>query len=353
MWEKRVFERTKGSVVVARADDSAPAPSVPGEQSLPFGSTSLLIAVIVGVSAVGTFAAVRALFVPVRTAASVPATLSVDTQPAGAELLIDDQPRGRTPLTLSVDPGAHTLSVRAGGLQRTVQLTLAAGAQVAQHFDLASTAGAGAPGRLSILTDPPGARVAIDGRPRGVSPLVIDNLAAAEHTVTVTSDTGSAQRTVTVSNGIVKEVMFSLARSTAPVAGWVVVTSPFPVDVIERDEVVGTSGTAKIMLAAGRHDVVLRNHALGYEAPHTIDVVPGRIASVAVIAPNGLLNVNARPWADVLIDGVAAGQTPLANVEVIAGPHEITFRHPQLGERIERIVVKASGVNRVAVDLSK
>ena len=76
-------------------------------------------------------------------------------------------------------------------------------------------------------------------------------------------------------------------------------------------------------------------------------------ASVAVIAPKGLLNVNARPWADVLIDGVAAGQTPLANVEVSAGPHEITFRHPELGERIERIVVKASGVNRVAVNLSK
>jgi hypothetical protein len=339
---------------MARADDqSAHAASTRVDLWLTFGRTSLLIASIVIVSALGTFAAVRAWFVPVRGTALVPATLSVDTQPAGAELLIDNQLRGRTPLTLSADPGEHTLTIRAGGTERTVQLTLAAGAQVAQYLDLTSNVPAVAPGRLSIVTDPPGARVVVDGRPRGVSPLVIEDLAAAEHTVTVTSDTGSAQRTVTVTNGIAQEVVFSLPRSTAPVAGWVVVSSPFPVDVIEHDEVVGTSGTAKIMLAAGRHDVVLRNDSVGYEVPRRIEVVPGRVVSVEVIPPKALLNVNARPWADVLIDGRAAGQTPLANIEVAAGPHQITFRHPQLGERTERIVVTANGVNRVAVDLSK
>jgi len=72
-----------------------------------------------------------------------------------------------------------------------------------------------------------------------------------------------------------------------------------------------------------------------------------------VIAPNGMLNVNARPWADILIDGNSAGQTPLANIQVAAGPHQITFRHPQLGERTKRVIVTASGVSRVAVDLNK
>ena len=100
------------------------------------------------------------------------------------------------------------------------------------------------------------------------------------------------------------------------------------------------------MLAAGKHALVLRNQTFGYEEGRTIDIVPGAVASVTVIPPMGRLNVNARPWADVLIDGAAAGQTPLANIEVPAGPHEITFRHPQLGERTERIVITATGVNR-------
>jgi hypothetical protein len=333
-------------------DESARTPSArtPSPRSR---WTSLLVASIVVVSAIGAFAAVRAWFVSVRAAAAVAATLSVETQPAGAELLIDHQPRGRTPATFSIDPGAHTLVVRAAGVERTVQLTLAAGAQAAQYFDLTPHSPAGTPGRLSIVTDPPGVRVLVDGRPRGVSPLVIDDLTAAEHTVVVVSDGASAQRTITVTNGVTKEVVFSLPRPTAPVAGWVVVTSPFPVELVERNEVVGTSGTAKIMLTAGRHDVTLRNESVGYEASRTIDVAPGRVAAVDVIPPEGRLNVNARPWADVWIDGNAAGQTPLANVALSIGPHQITFRHPQLGERTERVLITAKGVNRVAVDLTK
>jgi hypothetical protein len=63
--------------------------------------------------------------------------------------------------------------------------------------------------------------------------------------------------------------------------------------------------------------------------------------------------VNATPWADVLIDGRPAGQTPLGNIELPIGPHEITFRHPELGERTRRVVVAAQGVSRVAENLTR
>jgi hypothetical protein len=208
-------------------------------------------------------------------------------------------------------------------------------------------------GRLSIVTDPPGARVEVDGQLYGVSPVVLDGLAVAEHHVKVSSDSGSVRRTIAVAADISTDLVFSLPQSTAPVAGWVAVASPFPVEVVEHGEVVGTSGASKIMLAAGKHDVVLRNAGVGFEARRTVDVAPGRVVSLAVDPPKGRLNVNARPWADVLIDGKAAGQTPLSNLSVALGPHEIAFRHPQLGERTERIVVTAGGVNRVGVDLSK
>jgi hypothetical protein len=311
------------------------------------------MAAIVAVSAVGAFTAVRAWSVPVRATGLAPATLTIDTQPPGAELLIDTVARGTAPLTVAIEPGSHLVAVRRSGLERQVRLTVAAGAQISQYFDLTSSVRAASSGRLSILTDPPGARVTVDTRLRGVSPLVIDDLAEGEHTITVTSDAGSARRTVAVSAAVAKEVMFSLPRSTAPTAGWLAVASPFPVDIIERDEVIGTSGTARIMLASGRHDLLLRNDALGYTAPQTIDVVAGRTASVEVTPPTGLLNVNATPWADVLIDGRPAGQTPLGNLKLAIGPHQITFRHPELGERTTQVVVAAEGVSRVAVSLSK
>lgn len=342
-----------GPLFFTPVDEPSDARSVPPRKFVRFEATHVAIASIALASAIVAFAAVRTWFVPVRAATVVPATVVVDSQPAGAVLVLDDRPRGTTPITFFIPPGQHRLVVRAGGAERAVQLTVGAGAQISHYFDLTSAAPAVPPARLSVVTEPAGASVIVDGRSRGVSPLAIEGLAAGTHYLTVTSATGSAQRTITVVDGVASEVVFALPRSSAPLAGWVTVASPFPVDVIEHDEVVGTSGTAKIMLAAGRHDVILRNDTLGYQEPRAIDVAPGAVQSLEVVPPTARLNVNARPWADVLIDGNPVGQTPLANIEVTAGPHVITFRHPQFGERTERVVVAAVGVSRVAVDLSK
>jgi len=35
------------------------------------------------------------------------------------------------------------------------------------------------------------------------------------------------------------------------------------------------------------------------------------------------------------------------------GTHQVLFRHPQLGERRESVVVNVKGPNRVAADFSK
>ena len=334
-------------------DQSEHSHSGPGEWWTRSRPTSLLMAAIVALSAVGAFTAVRAWYVPVRATGLVPATLTVDTQPPGAELLIDAVSRGTAPLTVAIEPGSHLVAVRRSGLERQVRVTAAPGAQISHYFDLTASVRPTASGRLSVVTDSPGARVTVDGRLRGVSPLVIDNLAEGEHVISVMSDAGSARRTVAMTAGVAKEVVFSLPRSAPPAAGWLAVASPFPVDIVLRDAVIGTSGTAKIMLPSGRHDVVLRNDALGYAAPQTIEVVAGRTASVKVTPPTGLLNVNATPWADVLIDGHPAGQTPLANLAVAIGPHQVTFRHPDLGERTTDVMVAARGVNRVAVNLGR
>jgi hypothetical protein len=310
------------------------------------------ILLIATLSALGTFTLVRSRVASARATTPPAATLTVGTEPAGAELFIDGRRRGPTPLTLSIEPGAHTLTLRRAGVERSVPLTVNAGAQIAQYFELTPPEPAVA-ARLSIVVDPPGARVSVDGRPRGVSPLVIEDLAAGAHSVVVASNAGSAERRISTEAGTTKEVVFSLPRSSASLGGWLSVTSPFHVDVLEHDEVVGSSGITKVMLPAGRHDVVLRNDTVGYEVRRSVDVIAGTVAKIAVVAPNAALSVNARPWADVAIDGAAVGQTPLANVMIPVGTHEITFRHPQLGERTQTVVVTAGGVNRVAVDLTR
>ena len=71
------------------------------------------------------------------------------------------------------------------------------------------------------------------------------------------------------------------------------------------------------------------------------------------MTPDGRLNANAQPWAQVLVDGRPIGDTPLANVAVPVGDHEVTFRHPQLGERRQRITVQAGTLTRVSASFAQ
>jgi len=75
--------------------------------------------------------------------------------------------------------------------------------------------------------------------------------------------------------------------------------------------------------------------------------------AIRVDPPKATVSVNARPWAEILLDGTSVGQTPIANLLVTVGPHEMVFRHPQLAERKQTVVVTAKGPNRIAADLTK
>jgi hypothetical protein len=131
------------------------------------------------------------------------------------------------------------------------------------------------------------------------------------------------------------------------------VSSPFDIEVLENNDVVGSSRTSRIMLAAGRHDLVLANRSVGYQEARRIDVAAGKTTTIHVDAPQASVSVNARPWAEVLVDGSSIGQTPIANVLIAVGAHDVVFRNPQFGERKQTFLVTAKGPNRIATDLTK
>ena len=84
--------------------------------------------------------------------------------------------------------------------------------------------------------------------------------------------------------------------------------------------------------------------------------VPSPSASVAAAAAapapaaGGLLVV-ARPWADVSVDGVHRGQTPLARLEVAPGAHQVVLTHPDYRPWVRRVTVDPGETVRLTVDL--
>ena len=72
---------------------------------------------------------------------------------------------------------------------------------------------------------------------------------------------------------------------------------------------------------------------------------------LALDMPQGTINLNAAPWAEVFIDGKRVGETPIGNLSIAIGAHEVLFRHPQLGEKRQAVSVTLKAPVRLSVDM--
>ena len=141
--------------------------------------------------------------------------------------------------------------------------------------------------------------------------------------------------------------------SPAVRTGGVRLSTPIDLTVLDGDRVIGSSVEGPIFAAAGRHEFEFVNPAIGYRTRQVVEVKAGQIVPFTVPVPNGTLNINAQPWAAVWVNGNSVGETPIGNMSVVPGEYEVVFRHPQLGERREKALVRAGAETRVGVNLQK
>jgi hypothetical protein len=275
----------------------------------------------------------------------------VISRPAGAQVLVDGQARGTAPINLTLPVGQHTLELSSGDIKRTVPFLIEQGAVVAQYVDLAPVPGTGA-GRLDVTSEPAGARVSVDGIDRGITPLALADLTAGEHKITIANADAAVTRTVTVVPGAPASVVVSLAPAGGS-AGWVALKSSLPLQISENGSVLATAGVDRIMIPVGRHQLDVTAPDFGFRTTVTVQVQAGKTTTVNVAPPNGKLSINAVPWADVTLDGTPMGTTPLGNVSVPAGMHEVIWRHPNFGERRQTVKVSAEASARAGVDFTK
>ena len=309
----------------------------------------LIAVVVTAVVAIGALMASRWFFAPAAPPSGT-GTLTVSTEPAGAQVIVDGQSRGVTPLTVTLKAGVHVMQLRGAGQSRSMPVAIAAGTQISQYIELPKAA-TGA-GQLQVKTEPAGAQVSVDGVPRGTSPLTIGDLTPGEHTVALSNGVGTVKQSVTILADATASLMVPLGGPEgAPVSGWIAVQAPVEVEVYENGKLIGTSQSDRLMMAAGRHEIEIKNEPLGFRVARTIQIPAGKVAPVKIDFPNGTIAINAIPWAEVWIDGEKAGETPIGNLPIAIGPHEITFRHPEFGEQRHAVTVTLTSPARLSVDM--
>ena len=113
-------------------------------------------------------------------------SLLVDTRPPGAEIRIDERNVGRSPLTIPNLSAAlpHRVTATLPGfaeLQREVAVRPDSQATVS----LVLSAGTY---EITVVTDPAGSQVRVDGSPQGEAPVLLRNLGAGAHTFSASHD---------------------------------------------------------------------------------------------------------------------------------------------------------------------
>jgi PEGA domain len=220
--------------------------------------------------------------------------------------------------------------------------------------------------QINLVTNDPGAPVKVDGRLAGVTPLDLSiNSEVRSISVGSSLTPPAKQETIVGSTGrdtnaaeigrerIAEDPRPGIVPPTPQRLGGIRVSSPIELEVFDGDRRLGSTATAIVSAPAGRHEVDLINSVLGFRSRQVVDVKAGQVVALTVSPPNGRININAVPWAEVLIDGKPAGETPIGNLSIPLGEHEIVFRHPQLGEARRTAVVRADAVTRVSASLER
>jgi hypothetical protein len=271
-----------------------------------------------------------------------PGTVVFESVPQGSQVAVDGRDIGTTPFTAELPSGPHTVEFRSRNRNRTMPFALPAGGRLVERVDWSRRPA----GQLKVTSEPAGARILVDGQPRGATPMTIPDLAAGEHAVALESASGSVRRVVNIQAGETTEMAESIF------AGWLVVFSPFDVTVTEGSREIRLDDRHEALLPPGPHELHVRNRALGFDEVRRVELKPGEKETVSIALPHSTLSITATESADVWVDGARVGDTPLTDWSTTLGAHEVVLKRAGRDDRRINVTVTTMPVT-INVDFAK
>ncbi len=242
---------------------------------------------------------------------SQPGVLSVRSRPPGARVFVDGEDRGTTPLSLrDLGEGPHEVILYMpdyGAYRYVVE-----GRTGRIFVDMEAEAGIGI-GMVAVFSDPPDARVSVDGKPQGLTPLEIP-LQTGPHAIRLTKPGFQpAETTVQVEPDGRHEVSVRLKPENGAL---LVISTPAGAAVsVDGAEVGTTEDPLRVEpLAPGTHAVrVVKDGYRAWERDD-IEISPGRTTTViAALVPERAFSwvrlYSDPPGARVWLDGRELGRT--------------------------------------------
>ncbi len=268
--------------------------------------------------------------------------LTVNTAPSGASVYLDGILRGQSPLTISTNPGTHSVKISLAGYKTmVVTVNLRSGERRSLSYTLQRVAQYGT---LKVSSNPQGAKVYIDGTYRGVTPISISSLRAGTHEVKVIKSGYQAWReNVYVGPNDIARVYATLVPN--PVGTITVNTVPSGASVYLDGILRGQSpvtftadpGTHTLKLSLSNYKTKTITFTLNAGERRTFNYTLQKIVQY------GSLKIRSNPQgARVYIDGTYKGTTPISISSIRAGTHQIRIKMSGYEEWVENVYVEAN-----------
>ena len=192
---------------------------------------------------------------------------------------------------------------------------------------------------LQINSQPAGAAVSLDRKAIGVTPIKVDVVASAPHSITL-SLPGYKSKEIRVDLPIPAAVEATLTAEGPPAS--LIVESTYPITVAVAGRVIATEKMGiTATVPAGTFEVVLEAAAVFLKQRETIHIEAGGAATLK--APlTGKIGVRASPDnCKVFVDGTFVDYPPILDRVIAAGNHIVAFEWPDGSRAEEKIVIQA------------
>jgi serine/threonine-protein kinase len=290
-------------------------------------------------------------------------TIAVESSPPGAKIFIDgEEIEERTPTSIpavTVNEQHFVVAEMEGKTAQARRITLdQEGDYKTLRFDFQQVV---SPARVEFEGLPAGANVEIDGQGRAAG--AYDLEPSVTHSIVV-SRAGEelARREVRPGPGEVILVAIPSPRDPAskeppskrvvvPRAGTATIAiSSQPTTTISLGSKSLGSSPVEEAVEAGSYTLRLVNRSLMINYTESIRLHPGQRLQRSIVLGQGRLRVSARPFADVTVNGVPLGQTPVLKT-LYAGTYTVVLANDKLGKRERQVVrIREGSDERVSVD---
>jgi hypothetical protein len=260
----------------------------------------------------------------------------ISSTPSNADVYFDGAYKGTTPVTVEVSttgtPG-HTINVYKTGYQSFSQFYSGNPSAGQTVYVYASLTPVQSTGSVYVTSSPSGATATLDNSLTGTTPYTFVSVATGSHTIQISrSGYQTYSGTVQVSSGSTTTVSVSLPPISSSVGSLYMTSNPSGAQVYVDSSYRGTTPTTVGSLSQGTHAVLLR--LSGYQDfSGTATIYAGQTttmsANLVQVTPTtslGTLAISSSPSAaEVYVDNVFRGYTPLTLTDISPGSHSITL----------------------------